>query len=458
MRRVFLVYLAIVLLLMSCSIKPQPSAEPTLSTAAVPTRQKEEATAVSPTMEPTRSAAPQKTAMPTSVPLPKPVLDQFIITFWTPPNITHASLRQIADGGFNLVMANVVSPSYGKKLLDWAQELGLKVMVTDPVLSPYRMNLEPDIQDITSAYKDHPALWGYYLTDEPGADLFADFARLNRLLLENDPNHFPYINLFPNYAVASQLGTEDYAGYIRTFIEVVQPAILSYDHYALTPNGDQPGYYANLEVIRSEALLAGIPFMQIILATPFPGVRDVTAADLRYQVYTTLAYGAKGISYFTYAVPGASTFGDGLLDRAGNKTAKWEAAREINLEVAQLGKWLLGLESTGVYYTQPPEPECAPIADSSLVLDASGGKLQLGEFIDEAGARWLMVVNLDRDKVASARLTLGAEVTAVQMVDKTTGALVPLVCADAQACRQTDAGYTLTLEFAPADGVLLRLD
>ncbi len=445
------------LLLTGCRTGIQPTAELSPSTVPTPTMQKHEATAV-PTIEgPTLPAAPQKTAIPTSAPLPKPGLDQFIITFWTPPNITRASLRQIADGGFNLVMVNVISPSYGKKLLDWAQELGLKVMVTDPALSPYRMNLESDIQDITKAYKDHPALWGYYLTDEPGADLFADFARLNGLLLENDPNHFPYINLFPNYAVASQLGTEDYASYIRTFIEVVQPAILSYDHYALTPNGDQPGYYANLEVIRSEALLAGIPFMQIILATPFPGVRDVTAADLRYQVYTTLAYGAKGISYFTYAVPGASTFGDGLLDRAGNTTAKWEAAREINLEVAQLGKWLLGLESTGVYYTQPPEPECAPIADSYLVLDASGGKLQLGEFVDEAGARWLMVVNLDRDKAASARLTLGAEVTAVQMVDKTTGELAPLVCADAQACRQTDVGYTLALELAPADGVLLRL-
>lgn len=421
------------------------------------------ASAVPPTQVPTGTPilpAPTAgpTAMPTMVPLPKPALRQFIITFWTPPPITEDSLRQIADGGFNLVMINPVAPSYGRKLMDLAHSLGLMVMLTDPVISPYRLDLAGDIQELTENFKDHPALWGYFLTDEPGANLFPDFARLNRLLLENDPQHFPYINLFPNYASPGALGTADYKSHVRSFVEVVGPAILSYDHYALTPQGDRPGYFANLELIRSEALRADIPFMQIILATPFPGVRDVTSADLRYQVYTTLAYGAKGISYFTYAVPNVSTFGDGLLDRAGNPTPKWNWAREINLEIAQLGRWLLELRSTGVYFTHPPEPECAGIERSSLVASASGGRLQLGEFLDEAGQPWLMVVNLDREQAVNARLVLKGGERNVQVVSKLDGNLQRLECADAQDCRLTDDGYLVALSLAPADGILLRLD
>ncbi|MHB9032937.1 MAG: hypothetical protein ACYC6L_07810 [Anaerolineae bacterium] len=453
MRRIMVCFL--VVLLTACGRQAAPALEPSAPAAEQSTAQVQPSPSASPTTAKTFTPGP--TAIPTAEPLPKPKLEQLIITFWTPPAITEQSLQQISDGGFNLVMISPVTPSYGKKLLDSAQSLGLKVMITDPVLSPYRANLAADIKELTDSYKDHPALWGYFLTDEPGADLFADFARLNRVLLEDDPNHFPYIDLFPNYADTSQLGTADYQAYVRTFIESVNPAILSYDHYALTPQGDRPGYYANLEIIRSEALRASIPFMQIILATPFPGVRDVTAVDLRYQVYTTLAYGAKGISYFTYAVPNAS-FGDGLLDRNGNPTAKWEAARMINLEVARLGKWLLELESTGVYYLQPPEPECQPLSSSTLVANASGGRLQFGEFRAPDGARWLMVVNLDREQAVTAEIELKAPVTLAAAVDKATGELTPFDCETSLTCRRSEKGLNLSLDLAPADGMLLRLE
>jgi hypothetical protein len=326
----------------------QPTPEPPT------TVENNSSTAVVETPKPTTTVAllPPPKAIPTQTTpaglLVKPQLSEFIVTFWWPPAITQANLQQIADGGYNLVMIYPIAPSYGLKVLNWAQELGLKVMLTDPNISPYRVNLEADIKEITDAYKNHPALWGYYIIDEPSANQFTDLAKLHSLLLQDDPLHFPYINLFPNYAVASQLNTPDYATYIRRFVDTVKPSILSYDHYALMDSGDRPGYFANLEIIRAEALRAGIPFMQIILATPFPGVRDPSAADLRYQVYTTLAYGAKGISYFTYAVPDSS-FGDGLLDRQGVPTSKWYAARDINWEVRRLGPWLLGLRSTGVF-------------------------------------------------------------------------------------------------------------
>lgn len=436
----------------------QPTPEPPT------TVENNSSTAVVETPKPTTTVAllPPPKAIPTqTMPaglLAKPQLSEFIVTFWWPPAITQANLQQIADGGYNLVMIYPIAPSYGLKVLNWAQELGLKVMLTDPNISPYRANLEADIKEITDAYKNHPALWGYYLIDEPSANQFTDLAKLHSLLLQDDPLHFPYINLFPNYAVASQLNTPDYATYIRRFVDTVKPSILSYDHYALLDIGDRPGYFANLEIIRAEALRAGIPFMQIILTTPFPGVRDPSAADLRYQVYTTLAYGAKGISYFTYAVPDSS-FGDGLLDRQGVPTSKWYAARDINWEVRRLGPWLLGLRSTGVFYTPlAPEPKCQTLTGTGVVLKASGGRLQVGEFIDAENHTWVMVVNLDRTRAVNANLLLRAPVSQVREVDKTTGQLIPLACHEGADCLPTAEGYQLTLDLAVADGRLLRLD
>lgn len=461
-RRLALSVLMLLYIALGCTNQAaQPTATPLITIENTPT------TAVIETLLPTATATvtllPPPTATPTPTvpagPLAKPQLSEFIVTFWWPPAITQANLKQIADGGYNLVLIYPIAPGYGMKLLNWAQELGLKVMLTDPNISPYRVNLEADIKELTDDFKDHPALWGYYVIDEPSAKQFADFARLHGILLQNDPLHFPYINLFPNYAVASQLDTPDYATYVRRFIDTVKPSILSYDHYALLEIGDRPGYFANLEIIRAEALRAGIPFMQIILATPFPGVRDPSAADLRYQVYTTLAYGAKGISYFTYAVPPDTAFGDGLLDREGAPTAKWYAARDINWEVRRLGPWLLGLRSTGVFYApSAPELECQALTGAGVVLKASGGRLQVGEFIDAENHAWVMVVNLDRTQAINAHLLLRAPVSQVREVDKTTGQLMPLACNDSVDCQSTAEGYQITLDLAVADGRLMRLD
>lgn len=64
--------------------------------------------------------------------------------------------------------------------------------------------------------------------------------------------------------------------------------------------GDRPEYFENLEIIRRQALRVGVPFWNVILATPHFSYRDPSPADMRWQAYTTLAYGGKGLAYFTY--------------------------------------------------------------------------------------------------------------------------------------------------------------
>ena len=95
--------------------------------------------------------------------------------------------------------------------------------------------------------------------------------------------------------------------------------MLSFDHYPFfqpDPDGrfgniSKAGFVANLATVRRAALGASIPFWVAIRVVPIPfGVEggvvaqyDPSEAQLRWQAFTALAYGAKGIIYFTCECP-----------------------------------------------------------------------------------------------------------------------------------------------------------
>ena len=95
--------------------------------------------------------------------------------------------------------------------------------------------------------KQHPAFYGYYLTDEPKAGAFPAPGKLVAHVRERDPAHLGFINLNPTYASNTHLGTkgntvEAYAEHLRQYVKIVQPALLSHDHYQFTNSGDYPEY------------------------------------------------------------------------------------------------------------------------------------------------------------------------------------------------------------------------
>ena len=97
--------------------------------------------------------------------------------------LTDANAQQMAEGGWNLVWANSLAE------LDVAQAHGLRAMWTG------------SLDDATvNSIRNHPALYAYYVTDEPSASQFAGLAATVSRLRTLDPNHMAYINLFPTYA------------------------------------------------------------------------------------------------------------------------------------------------------------------------------------------------------------------------------------------------------------------
>ena len=270
-----------------------------------------------------------------------------------------------------------------------------------------------------------------------------------------------YINLFPTYANNQQLGTKGdvvtaYREHLRQFIQVVKPALVSYDHYQFAVAGDNGEYFLNLSLIRQASAQAGVPFLNIVQACTWsPAMRVPTPNEMRYLVYTTLAYRAEGISYYVYCCPG-HTGAIALPD--GTPTPIYHALKSLNREFVRIAAEYQPLQWLAVYHagmapqgTQPlpkdspfrfdppvapmPQKALQPVKGMMIALFGPAGA-------DAAKATHALVVNLDYQ--AEAATTLLGPGT-LETFDATTGAW------------SAAGGDRAALRLPPGGGKLLRL-
>lgn len=341
---------------------------------------------------------------------------------WTPgePQV----LETIRACGFNL--AGFVAPEH----LDAVAAAGLQGIVSDPethvsdtVAQLEDAEIERRVNALVARVGGHSALFGYYLRDEPGGSAYPGLGKWKAAFQKADPKRLAYINLFPNYASPGQMNVPTYEEYIESYVTTVQPAFISYDHYALMDDGSlRGGYFKNLEVVRAAALRHNLPFWNIVLSNAHFNYAEPSPAGFRFQLYTTLAYGARGISYFTYFTPNVGNYRLGPVDQFGNKTPTWDMLRDVNLQLHRLGPVYITLKSVNVFH-HPNVPEgCSGMDTSRFVAALSGGDLLAGEFEDGDGNPFVLVVNKDLVKSASCGISF-KDPGDVQFVSPYTGAL-----------------------------------
>ncbi len=273
-----------------------------------------------------------------------------------------ARFREIAEANFTLVFGPVggFTASNAAKHIKLCQKHDLRAIVLCRGV--------PDEQ-----LPDGPACWGYRLWDEPNAKMFDQLAvRVNKLR-QVRPGRLGYINLYPNYANDRQLGAAGYEEYVQRFLKTVDVDVLSMDHYPpFKPKTDgRRRYCQNLETMRKHSVSKRIPFWNYFNTAPFGPHTDPTEAQIRWQVYTSIAYGAKGVAYFTYGTPDTFEFpkGSAILQRDGSRTRHWYQARRINARIKKLGPTLMQLRSTGVYRVKPgDDPADALLATPILTI------------------------------------------------------------------------------------------
>jgi len=141
-----------------------------------------------------------------------------------------------------------------------------------------------------------------------------------------------------------------------------------------------------------------VPFWNIVLAVAHFSNREVRAADFRFQAYSTLAYGGRGIAYFKYFTPAVGNYRGGPIDQFGNETPAWGAMRSVNKQIEKLAPTMLKLRSDRVYHFGNVPAGCHGVEDQSLASDMGGEQMMVGDFTHEDGSRWVMIVNRDVDR------------------------------------------------------------
>jgi hypothetical protein len=258
----------------------------------------------------------------------------------------------MSDCGVNLV--GFVRP----QLLDACKKYKLKALVFDESISgedyaiPYDAKLADNLPALIKKVNKHPAVYGYHIKDEPGAGEFPALAHSVAKVKELAPGKWPYINLYPGMGA-------DYDNYLEQFVKICKPTILSYDNYPLGEDGKfSYGFWVNIAQMRAAALKHDLPFWNIILTAPHWNYRELTQADLRLQMYGSLVYGAKGISFYKFIsaslpilkAPDLGNFRMAPLDQFGEKTATWGWLRNVNDQVQNIGPTMLKLRSDDVYH------------------------------------------------------------------------------------------------------------
>lgn len=331
-----------------------------------------------------------------------------IVTYYAGPDMTAATARQMAEGNLNLVWCTEAQ-------LDNVQQAGLRGMLRDGLLTPSVLDdpaQRAKLDALIGRVKSHPALYAYYLIDEPNASQFPAFGKLVAYLREKDPARLAYLNLFPTYASNEQLGNRGdvataYTEHLQQFVEVVKPQLISYDHYHFTLRGDTGQYFLNLALVREAALKANIPFLNIVQACTWApdSMRIPHTNEVRWLVNTSLAYGAQGISYYVYCHPGH--YG-ALATLEGQPTPLYYGLRQVNRDFEAIAGELQPLHSLGAYHCGTKSlgaqllPSGAPFRLDPPVVAKEPEPLKptegfvLGYFGPKAGRpTHVVVVNLD---------------------------------------------------------------
>jgi len=256
-------------------------------------------------------------------------------------------------------------------------------------------------------------------------------------LKEKDPQHPAFINLLPNYCPLPALGTKTYEEYLSRYVKEVRTPFFSYDNYfsALPKPEARRAWVQNLEIARKVSLESKVPFWQIVLVTQHFGYASPTIADLRYEAFQTLAYGGRGVLWFTYWSPEASDksakWRHAMIDAAGKRDPHFDEVRTVNRELRALGRELLRAESVSV-----------------TPLKQGAANVTLGRFKGADGATLELLANADRGGPADVAVPVEGE--KVEQFEIGGGAWKPV------GVEKVDGKPTVRVTLPPGGAALVR--
>lgn len=299
---------------------------------------------------------------------------KYAFGFWNYTSLaTHGAdrVRDWSDCGMTVTM----TPSFDfrtqsdemLRLLDEAERRQIACIITDHRLTFHSFKMENEAQlrqdfaDFLKLFRNHPAYYGVHMGDEPGIggrQTVENAARLSQILSEMDPEHNHFINLLPcGYSTPNRMG---YSGRLITdvydeFVKASGIKYVCYDCYSQMAEGDAGWnfYFYNLESFRKVSMQNNnIPFWNTIGGCGFDGHHAPTFMDLRWQISTSAAHGAKGVYYFYLYSPNYNPNMEGApINHYDERTETFNSIAKANREFQDtLGPVMMKLDIADVWH------------------------------------------------------------------------------------------------------------
>lgn len=287
-------------------------------------------------------------------------------------------LQAIKDANFTIGMQPSVSDDDDAQLhsLAFASQVDIKVIFTTGAL----FNSDKYDKYIKETIKYYA---GIYVMDEPKyIDLIDQnrgeksnyytiinkFKDLKNFIAYINLNGYPVKGVLPSECENSSDREGCYQKYLDAYQENYKPAFFCYDLYPISEgnhlilegirndiNGKKEGliyvnideFYNRFDMYSKFAKKHNRPFWAFCESNYYMNLKDGSSFRgvaleqyLRYEAFSALAYGAKGIVYWTYAAQptvinedGSETRFSALTNRKHQKTASWYYAQKVNAEI-----------------------------------------------------------------------------------------------------------------------------
>lgn len=380
--------------------------------------------------------------------------------------------KEMRNAGFTLTYTNFRSNnSHLKPALDAAEKAGIKIYLRCYDLEGPSKEKR---QAIVDTYKDHPALAGWFLWDEPtGTAIIDNMGTWRNEIMEADDSHICYANLLPDLGdnVFQDMGLTDYEGYMDYYLDKLDPTFLSCAYYPIVKDLDgkvhlyQDLWFPSLEKVSTKAKRERIPFWAFALSTAHTPLHDPnrpnvdnydehfpipTIEHLRIQMWNNLAYGSQVLQYFTYWTPLRTEdsqfwYGGGPKESDGKTGPAYEVVKAMNKEIQKLNGVFNGCTMKWVRHTGEKIPAKTrrltemPAGVSALETSEPGATVSL---IENQGFTFLVLVSRTLDDDITVSMTPSSQ--KVKRVDKD-ASIVDLA---------PDGKYTVT----PGDILIFVLD
>ena len=271
---------------------------------------------------------------------------------------TENDFKEIAKSGMDFIIMSYTRDEKAVENLAWAEKYNVKCLMFDGAINDAEDLTAEKVLELTKPYADSPSFAGFSICDEPDMGRYPHLAQVAKACYEAYPDKEVHVNLLPMYAACFVFGETDFDEYLESFAAQVEKMPISTDTYPflIDENGVKstyPDYLAALDKHAFYCRKYNRDFWLYIQSMPFLPNRCPDLPDFRFQAYTGLCFGMKGMLHFCYHItantPPEVDYPYAAIRSNGTKSELWEYERTVNNELLAISEEYIKYRNIGAY-------------------------------------------------------------------------------------------------------------